>query len=401
MNTKRRFSIFTGFFLSLVTIFPAQGGEDLTIDLPKKEKKGKKKSNGDWCKTLGDLGSIYDVKKKENPWIQKVELSGRIHYQYGYTDGKVNDQEFSAGGDELRRFRLGASVRFLGDFYLNAAYDLKEQGFRMNRTGDPSEWNKLTLAYDFGDVLGVEDLTVGYGLYKVGFGGEENLSSTKIKTIERSMLNNTFDNDRSTGSQVEFTIEKVDFLLGFYTTDSQSGTFGEWSSGKAFHLATEFEAWDGDFLIQGIYHDRDPNEIDPTFSARWAVSAAYTTEVGNWDLLVDARYGEFVEGNVYGLVILPSTFIVEDRVEAVFRYQWAHSTGQQLRPNNRNTRNVTEFEGVRLPRGDNHHSFYAGLNFHLCPKNLNLMTGVEYERFDGDFGHADATTLWTALRLHF
>ena len=55
-----------------------------------------------------------------------------------------------------------------------------------------SNLNELNLEYSVGDVAGFEDVTVGYGRYKVAFGGEESSSSKKIKTVERSNLNNFY-----------------------------------------------------------------------------------------------------------------------------------------------------------------------------------------------------------------
>jgi len=98
---------------------------------------------------------------------------------------------------------------------------------------------------------------------------------------------------------------------------------------------------------------------------------------------------------------MPSYELVEDKLEAVFRYQWAHSTGDRLRLQSRNTRNVYRADGFSDFRGDNHHSIYAGLNYFISGHNLKLMTGVEYETLDGGGVDADATTLWGAARFYF
>lgn len=352
---------------------------------------------GDWCESLQSIGTIY--KNKENPWIQEVKLFGRAHYQYGYSDGDVNGNDFSGDGDELRRFRAGASVKFLNGFKAVGRANFEYGGFRDTRLGYDNNrgvtpWDELYLEYSHGDI------TFGYGLFKLGFGGEESMSSKKIKTIERSLLNNTVEGGaRVTGGRVEFSAGSVDFLVGVYTTDGSDETFGDWGEGTIYQLNAGFEALGGDFLVQGLL--TDDNQAPTTVGADWAVSVTYTTEVGAFDLFVNSTYGSYDNGDVYGVVVMPSTFLIEDRLEAVVRYQWAHSTGDDLRLQSRNVRNVYRADGIRDLRGDDHHSIYAGLNYYLCDHNLKLMAGVEYETLDGPAVDTEATTLWGAVRFYF
>ena len=51
--------------------------------------KKKKKGPGDWCETLQDFGTLYDVKKKNNPYVQKVKIFGRYQQQWAYSDGSI------------------------------------------------------------------------------------------------------------------------------------------------------------------------------------------------------------------------------------------------------------------------------------------------------------------------
>ena len=64
-----------------------------------------------FCDAFKDLG--LPIKSDSNPFIQEVKFSGRAHFQYGYTNGDVNGTDFSETGEELRRLRLGAKVKFL------------------------------------------------------------------------------------------------------------------------------------------------------------------------------------------------------------------------------------------------------------------------------------------------
>ncbi len=359
---------------------------------------------GDWCETLEDIGKVYTNKK--NPYIQEVKFFGRAHQQWTYSDGDYNGSDFSGNGDELRRLRFGASVEFLNGFKAVGRANFETGGFRDTSIGYDN-WDELFLEYEFGDVAGFDDVVLGYGRYKIGFGGEERTSSKKIKTVERSNLNNFFANSRSTGARLEFSRGKVDFTAGIYTTDGGPETFGQWDGGTAYHLVAEFEALGGDVTLQGLYHDQNDAENDSTVGYDWAVSATYETEIGNWDLFTNATYGDTQDGDVYGVVIMPSTFLIEDRLEAVVRYQWAHSTGEQISAGSgsRGLRRIAMNDGVNAgkgpAKGNDNHTIYAGLNYYFCDHNLKLMTGVEYETLDGKAGDTEATTVWGGLRFYF
>jgi len=162
-----------------------------------------------------------------------------------------------------------------------------------------------------------------------------------------------------------------------------------------------FEALGGDFLVQGIYRDSNSAEADETVAYDWAGSVTYETELGPIDLFLNTTYGSDEDGDIYGVVVMPSMYLIEKKLEAVVRYQWAHSTGDRLRIQSRNARNVYRADGLGDIRGDDHHSIYAGLNYYLCGHNLKLMTGVEYENLTGPNGDTEATTLWGAARFYF
>jgi len=183
---------------------------------------------GDWAENLSikNLGTLY--KNKKNPIIQEVKLFGRAHQQWGYTDGDVQDGalnsgDFSGSTQELRRFRAGASVKFLNGFKAVGRINFESGGANDTRI-DYDGFDELYLEYNMGDLGSLEDATFGYGRYKLGFGGEEMTSSKKIKTIERSLLNNYFAGDRVTGARLEASHSKADLIFGIYNSDSDNET---------------------------------------------------------------------------------------------------------------------------------------------------------------------------------
>jgi hypothetical protein len=128
----------------------------------------------------------------------------------------------------------------------------------------------------------------------------------------------------------------------------------------------------------------------------------YETEIGDFDLFTSATYGEDYNGDAaYGIVVMPSTELIKNKLEAVFRYQWLHSEAQNVDASKRIVQRIANLDGVGLPAGDNNHTFYAGLNYFLCDHNAKAMFGVEYETNDGTVADTEATTVWGALRFYF
>jgi len=361
--------------------------------------------SGDWCESLQDIGTLY--KNKDNPWIQEIKISGRAHQQWTYVDGEVNDDDFSGDGDELRRLRFGGSIKFLNGFKLSGQANFTRGGFRDTSIGY-SNWDELYLEYDFGDVGAFENLTVGYGRYKVGFGGEESKSSKKIKTIERSNLNNYYAASRTSGARVEFEMGDVDFTLAAFQSDATDGNapvIGNWDSSIGYMISAGFEGLCGDVLLQGLYNDSSALE-DTAFGYEWAVSATHETEVGPFDLFTNVTYGEDHNGDAaYGVVIMPSIDLIEDKLEAVVRYQYFKGDGNvNLKGTKRYLERVANHTGANGgsdPSGDENHTIYAGLNYFICDHNLKLMTGIEYETVDGGTDDSESTTLWGAVRFYF
>ena len=367
----------------------------------KKKKKKKKKNEGDWCKDLQDIGVIY--KNKKNPWVQKVTVFGRIQNNWIYSDGDDNGRDFSNYGSELRRFRVGADIEFLNGFTLHGRINLEDGELFDNETAH-RDFNELSLKYKWEDVGVFKKITAGYGLEKIVFGGEWYYTSKEIKTVERSNLSQFFAPDRATGAFFSTETKDWEILFGVYSSSEQGYALASWNGGQGYFISAKRDLGKkrnlrGDF----VYVDATDEE-DDIFGYDWAGSLNYDIDLGKWDLFVNATYGSTDRGDVYGVVIMPSTFIIKKKLEAVFRYQWAGSDGQTLRPGSgthTSVRTIAESDGVGIARGDESHTFYAGLNYHFCDDNLKLLTGIEYETLDGDNADTEAVTLWSSIRFFF
>lgn len=352
----------------------------------------------DWCDNLKTFGTLYS--DKINPYIQEFKIFGRAQYQWGFTDGDNNGVDFSGNGDELRRLRAGVQVKFLNGFKFKGNANLEEDGFRKHELGY-EDLDEAFLAYIFKEVGSLDAIEVAYGRHKFNFSQEAHTSSKEIKTVERSNIANFFYNSaRPTGAVV--TLERGgNTLTGGIFSTTQDDDFAGFDDGTAYYLSSTIKVGGGDVILDYVYNDVEATD-DDIFAYNWGFSAAYMTKIANFDLAINGLYGETHGGDsLYGVVVMPSTFIIEDKLEAVARYQYFGSDGDNVKINSRNVRNVAKHDGASVGSGDSNHSIYGGLNYYICDHNAKIMAGVEYEVLDGSNVDLSATTIWTGFRVFF
>lgn len=376
-------------------------------------------SNGDWCKSLKTIGKVYS--NKDASFIQEVKFFGRFQYQYAYVDGNdVNGNSFDEDFDSVRRFRLGAKIKFLDGFSVTGRANLASDG--RHGGGDLDwgfqDWDELKISYQKKNVAGFDSVSASYGRHKIGVGEEARMSSKKIKTVERSAISNKIYSNRYTG--VLLSAEKGSWsgTIGYLSLDVSDG-IGDWSDGNAIYLLSQHELACGTLAFDLFYNlDADGSGNDEVgVGYKWVATASHVTDIGNWNLLTQVIYGDNGDtdyqgarranrtGKFWGVIIEPSTFLIEDKLEFVARYAYQGSKENQgIRVNSRYTR-ANHGGSVNGGRGDAHHSLYAGLNWYLCDHNAKFMVGLEYETLDtptaGSEEEADAATFWAAYRMYF
>ncbi len=355
-------------------------------------------NNGSWCDSLNNFGEFY--KNDNASFIQEMKFFGRFQWQAGRVDGddfsgeSVND-DFT----EIRRLRLGTQVKFFNQFKLKVEANLEEGGPNDHEFGyDGLDVAKLS--YSVGNIMGFEDVALTYGRQKFKFSQEAHNSSKKIKTIERSNISNFFYGSyRPTGLTVSGKKGGVKSTFSVFSTDIDD-ELAQWGEGLAYYGNLQFDAAGGNVNLDFIYNDVDADEVNLFSGFEWAASAAYTTEVGAWEIMANVLYGESQDGDAaYGLVLMPSTFLIDDSLEFVARYQYAGADNDDLSLTSRYAKRAGGDIG---DKGNENHTLYAGLNYYLCGNSSKVQVGVEYETMeqkDGD--DADATTLWAAYRMYF
>ena len=373
-------------------------------------------NNGDWCAGFKTVGKFY--KNEDSPYIQSLKFFGRFQYQYAHIDGENgNGDGFSEGIDEVRRFRFGSEIKFLNGFKLKGNMNLVNDGAKSGGTREfeHKDWDELTLSYSKNDVAGFDKAGISYGRHKVAMGHESHTSSKKIKTVERSPLSNKIYDERWTGVKVQLERGDWEGIIGYFSQDDKKerDAWGSLDQGSAFYLSSAWKLDSGKLLFD-FFHMSDDEEADSAMNDyNWAASLAYETEIGNWDLMVNVVYGDNgdseyysnpdQQGNFYGLVIMPSTYLIDDKLEFVARYVYqASEEDQGIKTNSRYFQSADDIDGVgNVDRGDSYHSIYAGLNYYLCGNNSKVQVGAEYETLDTTDGDANNTTLWAAYRMYF
>ena len=384
-------------------------------------------NNGDFCSWLQSKpGTIY--KNSDNPIIQEVGIFGRMQYQQAWIDGDANGQDFSYNSEgEFRRLRLGARVKFLQYFHLWANADMENDN--RSKGGDLdieyADIYEAQLLFNAQKAFGItshSDFTIGVGKAEIKLSEEVCTSSKKIKTIERSAIaNKVFPQPNLTGAWIDATIGNFNYYLGAFSTEG-STEIANWDVGTLYHARLGYNLSDctpfnkAEAILALAYVDHDHNmSHDNLVGFDWVASAIFRAQQGRAGFHGNVIFGENRDmgnanrdGNFWGAVFMPTYWLVDDRVEAVFRYQYQHASSREgIRLNSRYVRNAGDarqenISSLRNGRGDEHHSLYLGLNYYFCGDNSKLMAGIEWEDLDSDGKDIyEGFTYGLAYRMYF
>ncbi len=354
----------------------------------------------DWKDTLKNMGKLYS---SDDGFVKEVKVFGRYHYQYNYSDGDYEGESFSDDRDENRRVRLGAAIKFGDGFRVLGRWNARERGLDDDITLYDT-WDELYVDYTQKDVLGFDKASVGYGRYKLLFGGEEHQSSKRIKTIERSAINNRFGSRRPTGAKIDLEKGDIEYQIGVWSTEIDIEKWADWDEDVAYQIGATMPLAEGELILDFIYADNE-DKLLTWFNYDWAGSVSYTRKFGDVNLLSNVSFSEDRDRDAWGFVLLPSFFIIENKLEAAFRYQYAgvgSDTNVPRSSGSRGLRRAALEEIFQSGNGDEYQALYAGLNYYIAGDNLKLMAGVEYEDISGDVDRdLDGVTYWGAVRFYF
>ena len=145
----------------------------------------------------------------------------------------------------------------------------------------------------------------------------------------------------------------------------------------------------------------------------WATSAALRITEGPLGIRFNGILGDNGdqtkaerEGSFWGFVVLPTYWLIDDKLEAVGRYQYQGSDNAQgIRLYSRYVRRADDALNIGLPnggRGDEHHSFYTGLNYYISGNRMKIMAGIQYDDItSGGDDIYNGLSLFAAFRSYF
>lgn len=372
-------------------------------------------SAGDWCSWLKNKpGMLY--KSKENPFLQSFQIGGRFQWQASYIDGEdVNGRNFNDTYDEYRRVRLEVKSDFLRYFSTKIGINVADDGRRINEDLDwgYSTFDEAYFSFDIKKAFGAGDLDalkISYGRFKFNMTEEVHMSSKEIYTIERSAISNKLygANNRPTGVTVDAAMGDFATTIGVFSGEDDSEFIGGWSDGLAYYFSGSYKASENLRLVLDFVQNK-PSGEDDFLGYEWASAVNAVYEQDRFGALATLVLGENNDaaanrgGSFHALVIMPWYWVVEDKLQAVFQYQYAGASEDEgIRSNSRYLRSAHRAGvNVNSGRGDQLQTVYAGLNYLICGDNLKIMGGVEYSALETPKGDVNALTYSMAFRAFF
>jgi hypothetical protein len=406
MNSTHRFSLLAGIALGFQSLAIA-GPESITPP-------STPSNTGDWCEWLQNKpGLLY--KSKENGLLQSFQIGGRFQYQAAYLDGEdVNGREFNDTYDDYRRVRIETKTEFFQFFTANIKLNMVNDG---RPAGNDLDWgydtfDEAIFSFDIKKAFGagpLDTLKLNYGRHKFNMTEEVHMSSKEIYTIERSAIANKLygANSRPTGVTLDAALGKWSGTLGIFSGEDDSEFIGGWNDGEAYYLSLAHETTEEwRFVLDLVVNNESGNDDFLGYDWATAINAIYDKD--RYGAIATLALGENNGagnrgGSFHSLMVMPYYWIIEDRLQAVFQYQYAGADESEgIRTNSRYVRSQhSPGVNVNSGRGDELHTLYAGLNYHLCGDNLKLMTGIEYASLDTPAGDVGALTYLIAFRSFF
>lgn len=365
-------------------------------------------------------GTLFD--QSENPVMQSLVLYGNPHWQFAHVSGEdMLGNKFS--GDEflLRRFELGARVHFLKYFTASISTDVEDDGESKNdESYDSFDYALYTsdIIFDAQDAFNwdcYEQCQLRLGYFKVPTNAGWATSSNSMRSIERSSLSNYASPNDSLGAMISARRGRWDFDLGLFSADEIENGFD--SGHGSFWFAHVGFLFGDRQRVDSLRTDirllvNNDSENAETFQQEWVASWSTVMRRDRWRLMGDLIVGQNTDfddptrrGYYWGLNIIPSIWIIENQLEAVFRYQYAEAEKKNgFRISAHSVRRIADQENAHINNGygDRHQSAYAGINYYICGDNCKIMTGVQWD--DLRSKHKDiyrGLTTWAAFRFYF
>jgi hypothetical protein len=340
---------------------------------------------------LWDLPTLY--KNNQNPFIEEFDFTGRLQVDYFNVESTRGSTEFF----EIRRFRLG-----FDSWFANRHMELKVtlDTALLNYNAPSIFYNRFTdlfLNYHASDALNIRA-----GKFEPHFGYDREFSDVQQKFFERGILDdqvfNNLGNDYVTGASVLGRIHNWGYQAAAFS-DNVDREFGQFNGGYSglFELNYDFSKALGAakalWAVDCMHMENNANS-DVFNTMHNAAATYFDYQPGRFCLVAQAGYGNgtTAKGDLCALMLMPSYYVIRDKLEAVVRCQYAasdQSNGIALM--NRQDKTVGSFTG------DAYDSAYMGLNYYIYGQKCKLMLGGQSDNLTGGTGKQAGYRGWTML----
>lgn len=354
-----------------------------------------------------ELAVLYS--DKDNPIIEKFSLYGEFSAQWA--TGDSNRGSFDSGdllpsnntpstlwGDiDARRWRLGFRAQVLKKLKVVGIIDI-------NPNFDPF-YRDIYEAYVTYAASNAFNLSVGKRKAHF-FTQEYNTPSRELIVFEQSLLTGALIPKELTGAWVNGKIDHWFYTLAVYPGDYQT-EFSRFNAGivtqaslgydfaSTLHVDTALVRFDYQTGTSGE-NSYGPEKFSNAFSLNTVFQEGkfygYTDFLGG--------IGRGTQGDVWGVILTPTYFLFDDKLQIVLRYQYAHGENNGLKLQSRYEALAPDIQDTK-GKGNDYNALYLGLNYYIHRHNLKLMTGVEFSDMSGGPKGYSGWTYLTGLRLAF
>ena len=375
-----------------------------------------------------ELAVLY--KNKDNPIIQRFSLYGEFSAQwatgdsnrgaFGSRDLKATPATSTIPGTpstlwddiDARRWRLGARAQLFNAFKFTGIIDI-------NPNFDPfyRDIYELYLTYAPNDAF-----NLSAGKRKAHFFTQEyNTPSRELIVFEQSLLTGALIPKELTGVWVNGKIGNWSYTVAAYPGDYRT-EFSRFNAGLVtqtslgYDFASKLHVDKALVRLDWQNSTSSKNSYGPqNFTNAFSLNTAFQQGrfYGYTDFL--GGLGRGTQGDVRGVILTPTYFLIPDKLQFVLRYQYAHGDNNGLKLQSRyetlapdlTTTTTTTKSGKSTTKtttsntGSEYQAVYLGLNWYIHRHNLKLMTGVEYSDLSGGTKTFTGWTYLAGLRLAF
>lgn len=347
------------------------------------------------------LATIY--RNRENPVIEELSLAGDFFLQWAY--GSSNRGSYDSGdlpdanrwGDtDVRIWRLGFRSQWFHSFRLNTIINV-------NPGWDPfyRDFFDVSLTY-----APNEHFNLGAGKQKGRFFTQEyRIPTRELIVFDQSLLVNAMVPRGVTGAWVNGDLGRWTYALAGYAGDYQR-EFSRFNAGAVVQANLGYDFAEPLGLDQAVVRldyqgsTSGDNSFGPgKFSNAFSLNT--TVEQGRFYGYTDflGGMGRGSQGDVWGVTLTPTYYLIEKTLQLVLRYQYAHgdNDGLKLPRYEVLAPEIQDTKGV----GSDYHAVYLGVNYYLYGHKLKLMTGLEHNNLEGGKKDFSGWTYLAGVRLAF